>query len=94
MKTLDEKSKEKRIKSIESKHFYNIFRFLILPNTQVEIHDLKYYEVIPPVLLYKFRPTNKCFNTRSAPKRDINSQSLVRYKKQAPSLNHKSIIYY
>ena len=94
MKTLDEKSKEKRIKSIESKHFYNIFRFLILPNTRAEIHDLKYYEVIPPVLLYKFRPTNKCFNTHSAPKRDINSQSQVRYKKQALNLKHKSVIYY
>lgn len=93
MKTLLEKSKEKRIKSIESKHFYNIFRFLILPNTQAEIHDL-YYKVTPPVLLYNFRPTNKCFNTHSASKRNISSQSQVRYRKQVLNLKHKSVIYY
>ena len=93
-KTLYEKTAKKHIRGIKSRYFYSVFNSLLASNTKFDIYGINRYKISRPILLYKFRSTNKCFNECFTLKRNINSQSQVRYKKQALNLKHKSIIYY
>lgn len=93
-KTLYEKAPKNYIKGIKSRHLYSVFNSSLPCNTKFDIYGINRYIISRPILLYKSRPTNKCLNECFTPKRNISSQSQVRYKKQALDLKHKSIIYY
>lgn len=93
-KTLYEKTPKNYIKGIKSRHLYSVFNSSLPCNTKFNIYGINRYIISRPILLYKSRPTNKCLNECFTPKRNISSQSQVRYKKQALDLKHKSIIYY
>lgn len=94
VKTLYEKAPKNYIKGIKSRYLYNVFNSSLPCNTKFDIYGINRYIISRPILLYKSRPTNKCLNECFTPKRNISSQSQVRYKKQALDLKHKSIIYY
>lgn len=93
-KTLYEKTPKNHIRGIKSRHLYSVFNSSLPCNTKFNIYGINRYMISHPMLLYKSRPTNKCLNECFTPKRNISSQSQVRYKKQALDLKHKSIIYY
>lgn len=93
-KTLYEKTSKNHIRGIKSRHLYSVFNSSLPCNTKFNIYGINRYMISHPMLLYKSRPTNKCLNECFTPKRNISSQSQVRYKKQALDLKHKSIIYY
>lgn len=94
VKTLYEKTEKNHIRAIKSRYLYNVFNSSLPCNTKFSIYGINRYIISHPMLLYKSRPTNKCLNECFTPKRNISSQSQVRYKKQALDLKHKSIIYY
>lgn len=94
VKTLYKKTEKNHIRAIKSRHLYSVFNSSLPCNTKFNIYGINRYIISRPILLYKSRPTNKCLNECFTPKRNISSQSQVRYKKQALDLKHKSIIYY